>query len=65
MLHVNNINVYYGNIHAVKDISLDSNSDRFKRRRKEHNAAYSFGSFAFENRFYRIYGKRHSQCTGS
>lgn len=23
MLHVNNINVYYGNIHAVKDISFD------------------------------------------
>ena len=48
MLKVENIDVYYGAIHAVKDVSFevagrrDRGPDRCQRRRQEHHSENRF-----------------------
>ena len=48
MLSVKNINVFYGSIHAIRDVSFHVDEgeivtpDRRKRRRQNHNDARDF-----------------------
>ena len=48
MLEVKDINVYYGLIHALRDVSFEVNE--CKRRRQDHHAAHGHGSAAVEGR---------------
>ncbi len=60
MLKVNDINVYYGSIHAIKDISFevrkatDSYACRRGTARAKHNASNDFRPSSFKDRFDRV-----------
>ena len=56
MLEVKDINVYYGLIHALRDVSFEVNegrgrsAHRCERRGQDHHAAHGHGSAAIEGR---------------
>ena len=62
MLKVDDINVYYGPIHALKDVSLEVHEHEIvaligaNGAGKINNAENHFGSFAFQNGQHSFYG---------
>ena len=50
MLEVKDINVYYGLIHALRDVSFEVNAHRRERRGQDHHAAHGHGSAAEQGR---------------
>ena len=74
MLKVDNINVYYGAIHAIKDVLLrgargrDRHADRRQRRGQVHHPQDGVGPAAQQGRLHRVHGRadrRHSRRTRS
>lgn len=65
MLSVYNINVWYGAIHAIKDISFNVNEGEIvaligaNGARQVHNAQDRLGPAAFQDRFHQVYGRGH------
>lgn len=70
MLNAEHINVYYGRIHAVKDVSFHVNEGEIVALIGANGAGKSttlktgFRPFALQNRKNRIYGQRHKQGRG-
>ncbi len=62
MLKVENINVYYGNIHAVQDITFEVaqgeivSADRRQRRGQEHHPKHHLRPAAHQDRFDHLRG---------